>query len=107
MLAAAWPELRVVAECEDGPAAVEAQEAHEAYEAHAPQVAFLDIRMPGMNGMNGMNGLDVARAASGRCHSVFTIAYDSHRGRLRRRCGGLPAQADCCRPSGAGRGTAA
>jgi DNA-binding LytR/AlgR family response regulator len=66
MLATAWPELRVVAECEDGPAAIEA------IEAHAPQIAFLDIRMP------GMNGLDVARAASGRCHAVFTTAYDSH-----------------------------
>ena len=66
MLALAWPELRVVAECEHGPAAVEA------IEAHAPQVAFLDIRMP------GCSGLDVARAASGRCHTVFTTAYDSH-----------------------------
>ena len=66
MLATAWPELQVVAECEDGPAAVEA------LDAHAPQIAFLDIRMP------GMNGLDVARAASGRCHTVFTTAYDSH-----------------------------
>ncbi len=66
MLAAAWPELRVVAECEHGPAAVEA------IEALAPQVAFLDIRMP------GCSGLDVARAASGRCHTVFTTAYDSH-----------------------------
>lgn len=66
MLAKAWPELQVVAECEDGPAAVEA------LAAHAPQIAFLDIRMP------GMNGLDVARAASGRCHTVFTTAYDSH-----------------------------
>ena len=66
MLAIAWPELQVVAECEDGPAAVEA------LETQAPQIAFLDIRMP------GMNGLDVARAASGRCHTVFTTAYDSH-----------------------------
>ena len=66
MLARAWPELQVVAECEDGPAAVEA------LAVHAPQIAFLDIRMP------GMNGLDVARAASGRCHTVFTTAYDSH-----------------------------
>ena len=66
MLAVAWPELQVVAECEDGPAAVEA------LDAHAPQIAFLDIRMP------GMNGLDVARAAGGRCHTVFTTAYDSH-----------------------------
>jgi DNA-binding LytR/AlgR family response regulator len=66
MLRQAWPELIVVAECEDGPSAVEA------LQAHAPQVAFLDIRMP------GASGLDVARAASGRCHIVFTTAYDSH-----------------------------
>ncbi len=66
MLAAAWPELQVVAECEHGPAAVEA------IDAHAPDVAFLDIRMP------GLSGLEVARAASGRCHTVFTTAYDSH-----------------------------
>lgn len=66
MLKATWPELRIVAECEHGPAAVEA------IEAHAPDIAFLDIRMP------GLSGLDVARAASGRCHIVFTTAYDSH-----------------------------
>jgi DNA-binding LytR/AlgR family response regulator len=66
MLATAWPELRIVAECEHGPAAVEA------IDQHAPDVAFLDIRMP------GLSGLDVARAASGRCHTVFTTAYDSH-----------------------------
>ena len=66
MLAAAWPELVVVAECEHGPAAVEA------IDEFAPEIAFLDIRMP------GLSGLDVARAASGRCHVVFTTAYDSH-----------------------------
>ncbi len=66
MLAEAWPELDVVAECEHGPAAIEA------IDAHAPDVAFLDIRMP------GASGIDVARAASGRCHVVFTTAYDSH-----------------------------
>jgi DNA-binding LytR/AlgR family response regulator len=66
MLAAAWPELQILAECEHGPAAVEA------IGAHAPDIAFLDIRMP------GLSGLDVARAASGRCHTVFTTAYDSH-----------------------------
>jgi DNA-binding LytR/AlgR family response regulator len=66
MLAAAWPGLDVVAECEHGPAAIEA------LDAHRPDVAFLDIRMP------GASGLDVARAASGRCHVVFTTAYDSH-----------------------------
>lgn len=66
MLATAWPELEIVAECEHGPAAVEA------LAAHAPDVAFLDIRMP------GCSGLDVARAASGRCHVVFTTAFDTH-----------------------------
>lgn len=66
MLAVAWPGLDVVAECEHGPAAIEA------LDAHRPDVAFLDIRMP------GASGLDVARAASGRCHVVFTTAYDSH-----------------------------
>jgi DNA-binding LytR/AlgR family response regulator len=66
MLAAAWPELRIVAECEHGPAAVEA------IATHGPDIAFLDIRMP------GLSGLDVARAVSGRCHCVFTTAYDSH-----------------------------
>jgi DNA-binding LytR/AlgR family response regulator len=66
MLADAWPGLRVVAECEHGPAAIEA------IEEHRPDIAFLDIRMPGSSGLN------VARAASGRCHVVFTTAYDSH-----------------------------
>jgi DNA-binding LytR/AlgR family response regulator len=66
MLAIAWPELVIAAECEHGPAAVEA------IDEHGPDVAFLDIRMP------GASGLDVARAASGRCHTVFTTAYDSH-----------------------------
>jgi DNA-binding LytR/AlgR family response regulator len=66
MLAQAWPALQIVAECEHGPAAVEA------IDALQPSIAFLDIRMP------GLSGLDVARAASGRCHTVFTTAYDSH-----------------------------
>jgi DNA-binding LytR/AlgR family response regulator len=66
MLATAWPALDIVAECEHGPAAIEA------IDAQRPDIAFLDIRMP------GRSGLDVARAASGRCHVVFTTAYDSH-----------------------------
>jgi DNA-binding LytR/AlgR family response regulator len=66
MLARAWPALQLVADCEHGPAAVEA------IDALRPDIAFLDIRMP------GLSGLDVARAASGRCHLVFTTAYDSH-----------------------------
>lgn len=66
MLAEAWPELQIAAECEDGPSAIEA------LDALSPDIAFLDIRMPGSSGM------DVARAASGRCQVVFTTAHDNH-----------------------------
>ncbi|ODS62853.1 MULTISPECIES: LytTR family DNA-binding domain-containing protein [unclassified Arenimonas] len=67
MLAEAWPDLEVVAACEDGIAALEA------VAVHRPRVAFLDIRMP------GVSGLDVARAvvaAGGQV--VFTTAYDDY-----------------------------
>jgi DNA-binding LytR/AlgR family response regulator len=45
LLAELWPELTIVAECEDGLSALEA------LETHHPQVAFLDIRMPGVSGL--------------------------------------------------------
>ena len=48
-LRTAWPELEVVAVCEDGLSALDA------VAQHRPKVAFLDIRMP------GVSGLDVAR----------------------------------------------
>ncbi len=66
MLADAWPELQILAECEHG------ADALEAIQQHAPDIAFLDIRMP------GLSGLDVAHAVKGRCHAVFTTAYDNH-----------------------------
>lgn len=68
-LAAAWPELRIVAECEDGAAALEA------LAEHRPDIAFLDIRMP------GLGGLDIAVAApdlSPRTRIVFVTAYDQY-----------------------------
>jgi DNA-binding LytR/AlgR family response regulator len=65
-LAAAWPELEVIAEAADGDAALEC------FETHAPAVAFLDIRMP------GKNGLDVAAEIGSRCHVVFISAYDQY-----------------------------
>ncbi|HEY9101466.1 LytR/AlgR family response regulator transcription factor, partial [Chitinimonas sp.] len=65
-LAQAWPALEIVAEAEDGDAALAA------LAQQRPDIAFLDIRMP------GANGLEVARAASGRCHVVFLTAYDEH-----------------------------
>ncbi|GGK10867.1 LytR/AlgR family response regulator transcription factor [Luteimonas terricola] len=65
----AWPELRVVAECDDGASALEA------IAEHRPQVAFLDIRMP------GLSGLEVASAAaeaSPGTRVVFVTAYDQY-----------------------------
>jgi DNA-binding LytR/AlgR family response regulator len=69
LLRAAWPELTVVAACEDGGSALEA------IAAHQPEVAFLDIRMP------GLSGLEVAAAlaeASPRTQVVFVTAYDQY-----------------------------
>jgi DNA-binding LytR/AlgR family response regulator len=68
-LARAWPQLKIVAECEDGASAVEA------LAEFRPDVAFLDIRMP------GLTGLDVAAAAaqvSPRTQIVFVTAYDQY-----------------------------
>jgi len=68
-LAQAWPQLQVLAACEDGASALEA------VAEHMPDVAFLDIRMP------GLTGLDVAAAAaqvSPRTQVVFVTAYDQY-----------------------------
>ena len=68
-LRATWPQLRIVAECEDGACALEA------LTEHRPDVAFLDIRMP------GLTGLDVAAAAaeaSPNTQIVFATAYDQY-----------------------------
>ena len=66
LLAALWPELRVVHRAADGVAAVRA------VDRYKPDVAFLDIQMP------QLSGLDVARQISGRCHVVFITAFDQH-----------------------------
>lgn len=69
LLARTWPELEIVASCEDGGAALEA------IAEHQPQVAFLDIRMP------GLTGLEVAAAAteaSPATQVVFVTAYDQY-----------------------------
>ena len=63
----AWPELEVIAVCEDGLSALDA------VTVHRPSVAFLDIRMP------GVSGLDVARAVvENGGLVVFTTAYDDY-----------------------------
>ena len=64
-----WPELNLVAECEDGAAALEALDNLQ------PDLAFLDIRMP------GVTGIDVARAlqsVSPQTQVVFVTAYDQY-----------------------------
>ncbi|KRE89677.1 two-component system response regulator [Frateuria sp. Soil773] len=69
LLRDAWPQLEIVAECEDGAGALEA------IVEHRPDVAFLDIRMP------GLTGLEVASAsaeASPATQIVFTTAYDQY-----------------------------
>ncbi|MBR7800941.1 LytR/AlgR family response regulator transcription factor [Undibacterium fentianense] len=66
MLQLLWPELHILASCEDG------GDALEAIVQFQPDIAFLDIRMP------ELSGLDVARASDGKCRVVFTTAYDTH-----------------------------
>jgi len=64
-----WPDLQVLAACEDGGAALEA------IGEHKPDVAFLDIRMP------GLTGLEVAAAtaeATPATQIVFVTAYDQY-----------------------------
>lgn len=61
-----WPELDIVAECDNGLTAIER------FEALRPQLAFLDIRMP------GASGLEVAARIGGRAHVVFVTAYDEY-----------------------------
>lgn len=68
-LGVAWPELRILAECEDGASA------REALAEHRPDVAFIDIRMP------GLTGLEVAAAAaevSPQTQIAFVTAYDQY-----------------------------
>lgn len=68
-LAQVWPELEIVAACDDGATALDA------IVTHQPDVAFLDIRMP------GLSGLEVAEAmalASPKTQIVFVTAYDQY-----------------------------
>jgi DNA-binding LytR/AlgR family response regulator len=69
MLRAAWPQLEIVAACEDGGSALDA------IAEHQPELAFLDIRMP------GLSGLEVAGAlfeASPHTRVVFVTAFDQY-----------------------------
>jgi DNA-binding LytR/AlgR family response regulator len=66
LLAELWPDLEIVAECEDGLAALKA------LGQYRPQVVFTDIRMP------GVSGLEVARAAATHSQVIFITAYEEY-----------------------------
>ncbi len=65
-LAAAWPELAVVAEAGDG------EEAVEAAQRCACDVVFLDVQMP------RMNGLEAGARLKGLVEIVFLTAHDQY-----------------------------
>ena len=65
-LAAAWPELEIVAEARNG------REAIRHFEARRPDVCFLDVHMP------GLSGVEAAHHIGRRAHLVFVTAYDQY-----------------------------
>ena len=65
-LAAAWPELHIVAQARNG------RQAIEMFEQHQPAICFLDVHMP------GMSGVEVARHVGKRAHLVFVTAFDQY-----------------------------
>lgn len=65
-LAAAWPELEIVAEAGNG------IDAWDLFLAHEPAVCFLDVRMP------GLTGIEVARRIDGAARIVFVTAFGDH-----------------------------
>jgi len=73
-LAAAWPELRVVAQAGSGTAAVELAL------RHRPALCLLDIRMPGLTGLEAAQAIaeDWPEGAGALPLFVFVTAYDQY-----------------------------
>jgi DNA-binding LytR/AlgR family response regulator len=69
MLARAWPELAIVAECGHG------EDALDAIASKAPDIAFLDIRLPGLTGADFAQALS---AGGEKCQVIFVSAYEQH-----------------------------
>jgi DNA-binding LytR/AlgR family response regulator len=65
-LAAAWPELEIVAEARNG------REAMKLFDERHPDICFLDVHMP------GLSGVDAAKHIGRRAHLVFVTAYDHY-----------------------------
>lgn len=66
LLAAAWPELEIVAQARNG------REALELFEARRPDICFLDVHMP------GLSGIEAAREIGRRAHIVFVTAFGDY-----------------------------
>jgi DNA-binding LytR/AlgR family response regulator len=66
LLAAAWPELRIVARARNG------RETVDLFERHRPAICFLDVHMP------GLSGVEAARHIGRRAHLVFVTAFDQY-----------------------------
>jgi DNA-binding LytR/AlgR family response regulator len=66
MLAAAWPQLRVVAQARNG------REAIDLFDAHRPDICFLDVQMP------GRTGVEAAQHIGRRAQLVFVTAFDQY-----------------------------
>ena len=67
----ALPQLELVAQCSDGPAALEA------IRRLQPGLVFMDIQMPGMTGLQVLRTLGEAGLAQSPA-VIFTTAYDEH-----------------------------
>ena len=65
---AAYPELKIVAECADGSAALKA------IRELAPEIVFLDVQMPGMTGFDVLKELKGERLPI----VIFLTAFDSY-----------------------------
>ena len=66
LLAAEWPELKIVAQARNG------REAIELFDQHQPEVVFLDVHMP------GLSGVDAARSIARRAQIVFVTAFEQY-----------------------------
>src|ERR1700730_340970 len=66
----AHPEFVIVAECEDGPAAVEA------ITDESPELLFLDIRMPGLDGLEVTTALEGLSPEQNLPAVIFVTAFD-------------------------------
>jgi DNA-binding LytR/AlgR family response regulator len=64
LLKRVWPELDIIAQCENG------EQALHAIGQFQPDIAFLDIKMP------GLTGLEVVERAATNTRYVFATAYD-------------------------------